>query len=62
MQKLHAPHDPELDQDRVRKYVIHYATPDGRTIPFCSMNTLHRSEIEKNSQPPLKIFEVHTTI
>lgn len=31
--------DPwNFDQDRVRQCVIHYAVPDGRIIPFGSMN------------------------
>lgn len=40
--------DPwNFDQDRVKRCVIHYAVPDGRIIPFCSMNTIYREEIEK---------------
>ena len=36
-----------FDTDRVRRCVIHYATPDGRLIPFCSYNNLgYRREIE----------------
>ncbi len=47
--------DPfNFDQDRVRRCVIHYATPDGRIIPFCSMNTLYRQEIEKKFAVPFK--------
>ena len=46
--------DPwNFDQDRVRRCVIHYAVPDGRIIPFCSMNTLYREEIEKKFSKPL---------
>ncbi|MGB9977753.1 tetraether lipid synthase Tes [Methanobacterium sp.] len=45
--------DPwNFDQDRVRRCVIHYAVPDGRIIPFCSMNTLYRQEIEKKFAVP----------
>lgn len=45
--------DPwNFDRDRVRRCVIHYATPDGRIIPFCSMNTLYRQEIEKKFAKP----------
>jgi len=37
-----------FDVDRVKKCVIHYATLDGRTIPFCAYNNLgYRQEIEK---------------
>ena len=40
--------DPyNFDIDRVQHCVIHYAVPDGRIIPFCTMNTLHRKNIEK---------------
>jgi uncharacterized radical SAM superfamily Fe-S cluster-containing enzyme len=47
--------DPwNFDIDRVKRCVIHYAVPDGRIIPFCSMNTLYRSEIEKAYSKPLK--------
>lgn len=47
--------DPwNFDQDRVRRCVIHYAVPDGRIIPFCSMNTIYREEIEKKYAVPLK--------
>jgi uncharacterized radical SAM superfamily Fe-S cluster-containing enzyme len=47
--------DPwNFDQDRVKRCVIHYAVPDGRIIPFCSMNTLYRSEIEKKFANPMK--------
>ncbi len=47
--------DPfNFDQDRVRRCVIHYAVPDGRIIPFCSMNTIYRPEIEKKFSRPLK--------
>ena len=47
--------DPwNFDQDRVKRCVIHYAVPDGRIIPFCSMNTLYRQEIEKKFAVPFK--------
>jgi 7,8-dihydro-6-hydroxymethylpterin dimethyltransferase len=37
-----------FDGERVRRCVIHYATPDGRTIPFCAYNNLgYRQEIER---------------
>ncbi len=31
-----------IDLERVERCGIHYATPDGRVIPFCSYNSLHR--------------------
>lgn len=47
--------DPfNFDQDRVRRCVIHYAVPDGRIIPFCSMNAIYREGIEKQFSKPLK--------
>lgn len=47
--------DPwNFDHDRVKQCVIHYAVPDGRIIPFCSMNTIYRPEIEKKFSKPLK--------
>lgn len=45
--------DPwNFDRDRVKKCLIHYAVPDGRIIPFCSMNTIYRQQVEKNSPNP----------
>lgn len=47
--------DPyNFDLERVERCGIHYATPDGRIIPFCSMNTLHRPKIEETFSIPLK--------
>jgi uncharacterized radical SAM superfamily Fe-S cluster-containing enzyme len=46
--------DPyNFDFQRVQSCVIHYATPDGRIIPFCTMNNLHRAEVEKRFAKPL---------
>ncbi|MDI6645174.1 MAG: radical SAM protein [Methanobacteriaceae archaeon] len=40
--------DPwNFDTGRVERCVIHYAVPDGRIIPFCTMNTLYREQVEK---------------
>ena len=36
-----------FDLERVERCGIHYAIPDGRIIPFCTMNTLHREQIER---------------
>ncbi|MFX1532820.1 MAG: tetraether lipid synthase Tes [Promethearchaeota archaeon] len=45
--------DPyNFDTSRVQKCCIHYIVPDGRTIPFCSYNSIHRPEIEKKYQIP----------
>jgi uncharacterized radical SAM superfamily Fe-S cluster-containing enzyme len=47
--------DPyNLDLERLERCGIHYAVPDGRVIPFCAMNTLYRSKIEKDLGVPLK--------
>lgn len=47
--------DPfNFDTDRVKKCVIHYATPDGRIIPFCTMNSMYRESIEKEFSTSLK--------
>ncbi len=52
--------DPyNFDLERVQKCVIHYATPDGRIIPFCTMNNFHRKTIEKKFAKPLSAD--HTT-
>ena len=46
--------DPyNFDLERVNRCVIHYATPDGRIIPFCTMNTLHRRAVEQKFAKPL---------
>ncbi len=51
--------DPwNFDQDRVKRCVIHYAIPDGRIIPFCSMNAIYREEIEKKFAVPFKKEEI----
>lgn len=36
--------DPyNFDCTRLRRCVIHYGLPDGRIVPFCSYNTMHRN-------------------
>lgn len=48
-----------MDLDRTKRCVIHYATPDGRLIPFCTYNSLgYRQQIEKKFAKPLKVKEV----
>ena len=40
--------DPyNFDLERVQHCDINYAVPDGRIIPFCTMNTIHRSHVEE---------------
>jgi uncharacterized radical SAM superfamily Fe-S cluster-containing enzyme len=47
--------DPyNFDLERVQRCVIHYAVPDGRIIPFCAMNSIHRAGIEKKLGIPIK--------
>ena len=47
--------DPfNFDEDRVKKCVIHYAVPDGRIIPFCTMNSMYRQGIEEEFSVPFK--------
>lgn len=36
-----------FDLERVQRCIIHYGLSDGRIIPFCSMNTIHRPLIER---------------
>ncbi|MCK9150899.1 tetraether lipid synthase Tes [Methanobacterium alcaliphilum] len=43
-----------FDEDRVKRCVIHYAIPDGRIIPFCTMNSIYREQIEKEFALSLK--------
>ena len=51
--------DPyNFDLDRARRCVIHYAVPDGRLIPFCTMNTLHRPKIEMENSRTLRQDEL----
>jgi uncharacterized radical SAM superfamily Fe-S cluster-containing enzyme len=46
--------DPyNFDVERVQKCVVHYATPDGKIVPFCTMNALHRAATEKKFAQPL---------
>ena len=46
--------DPyNFDLERVQRCCIHYAVPDGRIIPFCTMNSIHRPEVEKQLGIPL---------
>ncbi|HUI39420.1 MAG TPA: radical SAM protein [Methanothrix sp.] len=48
--------DPyNIDLDRLQRCGIHYATPDGRIIPFCSYNTLHRQAVEEKFSVPRRV-------
>jgi len=51
--------DPyNFDLDRINRCVIHYAVPDGRIIPFCTMNTLHRQDMERKFAQSLDTAEL----
>jgi uncharacterized radical SAM superfamily Fe-S cluster-containing enzyme len=40
--------DPyNLDLERLQRCAIHYATPDGRIIPFCSYNIFYRDAVQR---------------
>jgi len=41
-----------FDLERVERCGIHYAVPDGRLIPFCTMNSIHRPTMEKKLGVP----------
>ncbi len=43
-----------FDLERVNRCCIHYAIPDGRIIPFCTMNSIHRPKIESKLGIPVK--------
>jgi uncharacterized radical SAM superfamily Fe-S cluster-containing enzyme len=48
--------DPyNLDFERVQRCGIHYGLPDGRIIPFCTMNSIHREAIERKLANPVVI-------
>ena len=50
--------DPyNYDLERVQRCLIHYAVPDGRIIPFCTMNSIHRADIEKKFGIPIKEWQ-----
>ncbi|MGB8218068.1 MAG: radical SAM protein [Candidatus Methanoperedens sp.] len=48
-----------MDLERIKRCGVHYATPDGRIIPFCTYNTLHRVEVEKKFSTPLLRARAH---
>jgi hypothetical protein len=46
--------DPyNFDLERVQRCTIHYAFPDGKIIPFCTMNSIHRASLEKTYRCPV---------
>jgi uncharacterized radical SAM superfamily Fe-S cluster-containing enzyme len=53
---MHFQDNYNYDIERVKRCVIHYATPDGKVIPFCAYNTgpNFREEIEKKFAVPME--------
>ncbi len=53
---MHFQDNYNYDIERVKRCVIHYASPDGRIIPFCAYNTgpVFRNEVEKKFAIPLR--------
>jgi len=53
---MHFQDNYNYDIERVKRCVIHYATPDKRIIPFCAYNggPTYRTEIEKKFSIPLE--------
>jgi len=45
-----------FDLERLQRCVIHYGLPDGKIIPFCSYNSIHRANIEKKFSIPLEEY------
>jgi uncharacterized radical SAM superfamily Fe-S cluster-containing enzyme len=52
---MHFMDNYNYDLSRVQRCCIHYATPDGRMIPFCTYNSgpVHREEVWKKFSRPL---------
>lgn len=47
--------DPyNFDLERVERCCIHYGLPDGRIVPFCTMNSIHRPVIERQFAVPIE--------
>ncbi len=52
-----------FDIERVKRCTIHYATPDGRLIPFCAYNTLteiYREKVNEKFGIPIPEWERQT--
>lgn len=51
------------DIERVKRCAVHYATPDGKIIPFCTFNvipSLYRDKIQKEYSIPTDEWERRT--
>jgi hypothetical protein len=42
-----------FDLERVQRCAIHYGFPGGKIVPFCTMNSLHRQQLERMYAIPL---------
>jgi hypothetical protein len=53
---MHFMDNYNYDIDRVNRCCIHYATPDGRLIPFCSYNSgpVYREQVWKKYSQPIE--------
>jgi uncharacterized radical SAM superfamily Fe-S cluster-containing enzyme len=49
-----------FDLDRVQKCAIHYATPDMKIRSFCTYNSIHRSNVEKQFAMPISAWAKKT--
>ncbi|ADI74988.1 Radical SAM domain protein [Methanohalobium evestigatum Z-7303] len=52
---MHFQDNYNFDIERIQRCGVHYATPDGRAIPFCTYNTLHREEVESKFSRPYEV-------
>jgi uncharacterized radical SAM superfamily Fe-S cluster-containing enzyme len=43
---MHFQDQYNMDLERLQRCGVHYSMPDGRIIPFCSYNTIHRRDAE----------------
>jgi uncharacterized radical SAM superfamily Fe-S cluster-containing enzyme len=51
------------DEERIRRCDVHYLTPDGRILPFCSFNVIpewYRDAIQKKYSIPISEWERRT--
>jgi hypothetical protein len=51
------------DIERVKRCAVHYATPDGKIIPFCTFNvipTMYRDRIQREFSVPINEWEQRT--
>lgn len=47
----------DLDVSRLKKCCTHYVLPDGRLMPGCSYNNIHRKRDPRFSADPLKVIQ-----